>query len=238
MNVCVTKCALGVTVDLRNAAKMCGRFWDSKAESPVAAKASKKVNKNKSSDQVDRIVSRVGQKLLHLRTEQGLSLQQLASISDVSGPAIHKIERSDMVPTITTLLKLCNALGVPVNTFIEDGEDEPEPVCYTPRNERSSVFTPHTGLFLEGISGPYQNFSAAAAVAVMAAGSNSGRKLLRHPGEELVHVISGEVAFYIGDKSYRLGPGDSLHFRGDVPHRWENVSAEQAEMVWFALRNE
>ncbi len=204
----------------------------------MAAKSSKKNNSNPRSDQVDQIVSRVGQKLLRLRTEQGMSLQQLASISDVSGPAIHKIERSDMVPTITTLLKLCNALGVPVNTFIEDGEDEPEPVCYINADERSSVFTPHAGLFLEGISGPYQSFSTAAAVAIMAPGSNSGRKLLRHPGEELVHVTSGEVEFQVGDKKYRLGPGDSLHFRGDVPHKWENTSKELAEMIWVALRKD
>lgn len=189
-------------------------------------------------DEVEKIVSRVGQKLLALRSEQGMSLQQLSAKSDVSGPAIHKIERSDMVPTITTLLKLSNALGVSVNYFIEDSDDLPEPVLHTKGDDRSVVFTPHKGLHLEGITGPYQQFRAAAAVAVMKPQSTSGRKLLRHSGEELVHVLSGEVEFQVGKTEYRLSAGDSLHFNGELPHKWMNVSDSDAELVWVALRGE
>lgn len=201
-------------------------------------KKKKTANNGSNFDQVEKIVSRVGQKLLLLRTEQGMSLQQLATRSDVSGPAIHKIERSDMVPTITTLLKLSNALGVPVNFFIEDGDDLPEPVYHASKGARSKVFTPHEGLSLEGITGPYQHFKTAAAIATMAPGASSGRKLLRHPGEELVHVVSGEVEFLIGEKQYTLGAGDSLHFSGEIPHRWGNKTKKDAELIWVALRGE
>lgn len=190
------------------------------------------------SDEVEKIVSRVGQKLLALRSEQGMSLQQLSAKSDVSGPAIHKIERSDMVPTITTLLKLSNALGVSVNYFIEDGDDLPEPVLYTKGDDRSVVFTPHKGLHLEGITGPYQQFRAAAAIAVMTPDASSGRKLLRHSGEELVHVLSGEIEFHVGKAEYRLSAGDSLHFSGELPHKWKNISEKEAKLVWVALRGE
>ena len=73
-------------------------------------------------NQVDEIVSLIGPKLRGLRTAQRHSLQQLAAISDVSAAAIHKIERNGMVPTITTLLKLGAALGVPVSYFVEEDE--------------------------------------------------------------------------------------------------------------------
>tara|TARA_B100000768_G_C11262543_1_gene369481 strand:+ start:422 stop:1051 length:630 start_codon:yes stop_codon:yes gene_type:complete len=195
-------------------------------------------NADAKSDPVAKIVSKVGRKLLNLRSEQSMSLQQLAAKSDVSGPAIHKIERSDMVPTITTLLKLSIALGVPVNYFIEDDEDLPEPICLTRSEGRGTVFTPHEGLFLEGISGPYQQFRAAAAFATMTAGANSGRKQLRHSGEELVHVISGNIEFSVGDTDHKLEAGDTLHFSGEVPHQWKNVTDESAKLIWVALRNE
>ena len=54
-----------------------------------------------------------------LRQEQRLSLQQLAVKAEVSAAAIHKIERNDMVPTITTLLKIATALDRPVTYFVE-----------------------------------------------------------------------------------------------------------------------
>ncbi|CAD0186818.1 HTH-type transcriptional regulator PuuR [Ruegeria sp. THAF57] len=199
---------------------------------------SQSVHPANKADDVEKIVSRVGQKLLALRSEQGMSLQKLSSKSDVSGPAIHKIERSDMVPTITTLLKLSNALGVSVNYFIEDGDDLPEPVLHTKGDDRSIVFTPHKGLNLEGITGPYQQFRAAAAVAVMKPDANSGRKLLRHSGEELVYVLSGEVEFQVGNTEYHLKTGDSLHFSGEIPHKWKNISEDEAELIWVALRGE
>ena len=83
------------------------------------------------SEQVNQIISKVGQKVSNLRRAQGYSLQQLAARSDVSAPAIHKIERSGMVPTITTLLKICAALGVPANHFFQEDEHPPEPIHFT-----------------------------------------------------------------------------------------------------------
>ena len=189
-------------------------------------------------DKVGEIVSRVGQKIFRLRNEQGLSLQQLAAKSDVSSPAIHKIERSGMVPTITTLLKLSNALGVSVNHFVEEDQVPPELICLTQEETRKPIYTPHKGLTLEGITGSYQQFRSAGAIARMKSGANSGTKLLKHGGEELVHVLSGEVIFNLGDHEYKLGAGDSLQFSGEIPHQWKNASKTEAILVWVVLRND
>lgn len=187
--------------------------------------------------ELNEIVSMIGPKMAGLRKAQGLSLQQLASSSDVSAAAIHKIERSGMVPTVTTLLKLAGALGVTVSYFVAEDDPHPESVHITTSEARRAVYTPHDGLVLGGISGSYRQFQAAAAVASMSAGASSGVKQLKHPGEELVYVLSGQVRFTVGDDLYALKTGDSLHFSGDVPHRWENVGKRTAQLIWFALRN-
>ena len=187
--------------------------------------------------QVNEIVSQVGPKIAGLRRAQRLSLQQLAAISDVSAAAIHKMERNGMVPTITTLLKIGTALGVPVSYFVQEDESHPEPVHYTASGDRRAVFTPHKGLSLAGITGSYRQFQTAAAVAQIAPGATSGEKVLKHPGEELVHVLSGEVTFHVGEQHFVLLKGDSLHFSGEVPHQWENLSSHSAEVVWVALRS-
>jgi transcriptional regulator with XRE-family HTH domain len=105
-------------------------------------------------DHVEGVVSSIGPKLQHLRRQQRLSLQQLAARAEVSAAAIHKIERSDMVPTITTLLKISAALERPVSYFIEPDDGQPEPATLTRAGQRPAVFTPHRGLHLAGISGP------------------------------------------------------------------------------------
>ena len=190
-----------------------------------------------SSPQVKEIVNKIGQKIAALRRAQGLSLQQLAVKSDVSAASIHKIERSGMVPTITTILKRGTALGVPVSYFVNEDESDPEPVHFTGANKRRGIFTPHKGLSLEGITGSYRQFNAAAAVASISPKATCGRKLLKHAGEELVYVTSGEVLFHVGNQDFQLKPGDSLHFSGEIPHHWENTTDTAAELIWRALRN-
>jgi transcriptional regulator with XRE-family HTH domain len=187
--------------------------------------------------QRDEIVNMIGPKIATLRKAQGLSLQQLATNSDVSAAAIHKIERSGMVPTVTTLLKIAGALGVPVGYFVDEEGPQQESVHFTKAGTGRAVYTPHEGLALTGISGSYRQFQAAAAVATMAPGADSGARMLRHPGEELVFVLRGKVRFTIGEQEFAMGPGDSLHFNGDVPHHWCNSSRRDAELLWVALRN-
>ena len=78
-----------------------------------------------------RIVSGIGPKVRALRKQAGLSLQQMAEQADVSAAAIHKIEQSGMVPTITTLLKVAGALGRPVAYFVDEQEAASDPTVLT-----------------------------------------------------------------------------------------------------------
>jgi transcriptional regulator with XRE-family HTH domain len=185
---------------------------------------------------LDRIVSSIGPKLRELRIQRGYSLQQLADRAEVSAAAIHKIERSGMVPTITTLLKLAAALNRPVGYFVNEEADDDGPAVLIRSGERRVVFTSHRGIDLEGISGPYGRFFLAGAIATVEPGASSGAKPNEHPGEELVFVLDGALEFEVEGRDFRLAKGDAVHFRTDRPHRWKNPGRQDARAVWMALR--
>ncbi len=185
---------------------------------------------------LEEIVSSIGPKLRELRSQRGLSLQQLAERSDVSAAAIHKIERSGMVPTITTLLKLAGALNRPVSYFVDEEEPDTRPVALTRAGERRNIYTSHQGIDLAGVSGPYGRFFLAGAVATVEAAASSGRKPMEHPGEELVLVLDGTFEVDVDGETFRLREGDSLHWRTDRPHRWRNPTATGVHALWLALR--
>jgi transcriptional regulator with XRE-family HTH domain len=185
---------------------------------------------------LDEIVTSIGPKLRELRLQRGLSLQQLADRADVSAAAIHKIERSGMVPTITTLLKLAAALNRPVAYFVNEDAEETGPAVFIPAEERRVVYTSHRGIDLGGISGPYGRFFLAGAMAEVEPGASSGENAMEHPGEELVLVLDGMMNFEVDGREYRLGKGDAVHFRTDRPHRWGNPGRQTARAVWMALR--
>jgi transcriptional regulator with XRE-family HTH domain len=187
-------------------------------------------------EDLTRIVHGIGPKLRSLRKSAGLSLQQLAEQSDVSAAAIHKIEQSGMVPTITTLLKLAGALGRPVAYFVEEEEIGSDPTVHTADGQQRSIYTSHTGIDLAGISGTYDMFNIAAARATVEPGASSGEKPLEHPGEELVYVLEGQLEFTVAGKPFLLQARDALHFRTVQPHTWHNPGSVPAVAVWMALR--
>jgi len=187
-------------------------------------------------DDLGQIVQSIGPKIRRLRQLKGLSLQQLGERSDISAAAIHKIERNGMVPTITTLMKLAVALNRPLSYFVDEDTIVDSPVVFIRADERRPVFTSKEGLELNSITGPYGRFFMAGASARIEPFAHSGEKAMEHPGEELVHLLDGALEFEVDGETFRLSPGDSLHFRTDRPHRWRNPGRQKARAVWMALR--
>jgi transcriptional regulator with XRE-family HTH domain len=207
-----------------------------RTEGPPCLDVQPKTRADGAAGDLERIVGSIGLKVFSLRKRMGLSLQQLGERSDVSAAAIHKIEQGGMVPTITTLLKIAGALGRPVSYFVEEDVGRDDVAVLTPPDEDRPVYTSHKGITLNSISGPYGRFLLAGARATVAPGANSGRKPMQHPGEELVHVIEGQLEFTVTGQLYQVGTGSTLHFRGDQPHTWRNPGIIEAHAVWMALR--
>ena len=45
----------------------------------------------------------------------------------------------------------------------------------------------------------------------------------RHPGTEFIYMLQGRIEYRHGLHTYVLAPGDSLTFRGSVPHGPEKL---------------
>ncbi len=57
--------------------------------------------------------------LRKLRIEKGLTIRELAKMSRVSIATISKIENHEIQPTVSTICKLCSALGVTINIMVD-----------------------------------------------------------------------------------------------------------------------
>ncbi len=185
--------------------------------------------------EIERTVSELGAKLALARAERGWSLAVLAARAGVSAGTIHKIEKSGMTPTIASLMKIAAALGRSVSWFV--GEDEPDRGRIVVRaDDRAGLHTYKAGLTLENVSGRYGPFRLAGAAAAVEPRATSGLQPMRHPGEELVFVLEGELRFTVDGEVVDLAVGDSIHFRTDRPHSWENPTDESARALWFVVR--
>jgi transcriptional regulator with XRE-family HTH domain len=185
------------------------------------------------------IVDAIGPKIRDGRGALGLSLQQLAARSGVSAAAIHKVERGDMVPTITTLLKLAGALGRPIGHFVDDGA----PAASVADHVKASARRPApgdwapaaSGVVAEVVANPTERMRASGVSAVIEPGGGSGDVRSLRAGEEVLMVLAGALQVEVGGEQYDVRAGDVLHYPTDRPHRWRNDGSEPATAVWFAV---
>jgi len=173
---------------------------------------------------IEQIVENIGCKIKMLRTEAGYSLQQLSERAGVSGAAIHKIEKGQMTPTITLLMKIAEALGKRVGYLI--GEEEPDDfdfvqgVEFIPREKRKCISNADRTIELEHLALRLKDARLHAGVYRLKPGMKSGDKPHSHVGEELIFQVEGSVEYMIEGRSYPLNPQDSLHFLSELPHAW------------------
>ncbi|GAA1875294.1 cupin domain-containing protein [Pseudonocardia ailaonensis] len=181
----------------------------------------------------------IGPKVRAARSRLGLSLQQLAVRADVSAAAVHKVERGDMVPTVTTLLKLASALGEPVSSFVDDVTPAVPVAVHVRAGERIAAprgWAPGAlGVAAQGIAAPTDVLRAAGVAAVVEPGGESGDTGPRRSGEELVHVLEGTLSVEVAGATYEVGPGDTLHYPTDRGHSWRNAGDAAARAIWVRL---
>ena len=70
-------------------------------------------------DQAERAMTAVGALVLNLRREAGHSIGSLAAAAGLSPGLLSQIERGQGNPSLTTLIKLSQALKVPVGRFFD-----------------------------------------------------------------------------------------------------------------------
>jgi transcriptional regulator with XRE-family HTH domain len=187
------------------------------------------------------IVRAIGPKVREVRQQLGLSLQQLAGRADVSAAAIHKVERGDMVPTITTLLKIAGALDRPIAHFVDD-VDQANPVAVHVPAARRPGAPPDWAPAAEGVTAAAlalrgDRLRAGAVHAVIEPGGSSGDTRPTRAGEELLLVLAGALAVEVAGEQYEVRPGDTLHYPTDRPHSWHNAGPEPVRAVWWLLHD-
>jgi transcriptional regulator with XRE-family HTH domain len=177
----------------------------------------------------------VGRRLRALRNERGLSLRALAELCQLSPNTISLIERGESSPSVSTLQRLATALGVQIHSFFVDPA-EPVKTILTRADERTRSGS--ASVLLESLGYGIEGQSCDPFIVTLKTGASSGRRMMAHPGSELIHCLEGEIDIEVAGKGYRLGQGDTVLFRAEQAHRWRNPGEEPAKffLVMTALQ--
>ncbi len=161
----------------------------------------------------------VGKRLRELREERNISMRGLAAKSGLSANALSMIERGKTSPSVSTLYKLADAMGVEITAFF--GEPlERQAVVFMKAAERPRVSF-QRGLW-EDLGGANFVGRVRPFVLTLESGGGSGPNTMIHSGHEFVFCLRGTLEYQVEDQAFLLEPGDSLLFAARFRHRWRN----------------
>jgi transcriptional regulator with XRE-family HTH domain len=167
---------------------------------------------------------RVGVQLREKRKARGLSLDELAVASGVSRAALSQIELFKSNPSLGVLWKIAIGLGIP---FAELIGGEGQGVSILRRSDaqvlRSSDGKMESRPLSPAGSNPWVELYELRLAARAAHASDAHATGTR----EIIVVLSGSLNLRLSNEVYELSPGDSVSFRADEPHAYENPGASE-----------
>ena len=166
----------------------------------------------------------IGAQVRAQRTRRGLKSADLAAAAGISGSLMSKIENGQVSPSLATLQAVAGALNVPIAVLFAAVE-EPRDCSYVRAGEgvvieRRGTKAGHQyrllGHSLAGnlVVEPYLITLSQEAVPYTA---------FQHAGIELIHMLTGRVAYRHADRTYDLAPGDTLMFDASAAHGPETL---------------
>ena len=212
----------------------------------MAIKGKKTENSNAAASRA-RVSSGIGPKLRQARERKNMSVRGLARYVGVSPSLVSQIERGRVMPSVGTLYSITNELGLVVDDLFTGAQprrtasgktemtaaDLANPVLKTSQRKTIKLAD---GVRWERLT-PTPDKDVEFLVVVYDVGAESCPKdaLIRHGGKEYAYMISGHLGIKIGFEEFELGPGDSIAFDAQMPHRLWTIGKEPAEAIWVVL---
>jgi transcriptional regulator with XRE-family HTH domain len=191
--------------------------------------------RNKGSDERSTATSllRLGTRLKLSRQTRGLTLKALAAAANCSESLLSKIENGKVSPSLPMLHRLVEVLGTNIGWMFEESDGE-EGIVFRTGTRPLIALDPlrrGEGISLERVI-PYSpgHLLQCNIHHIEAGGESAGP--IQHAGEEVGYVLEGSIELMVGEKTFRLSPGDSFVFDSEVPHWYRNVGNERASIFW------
>ncbi len=168
----------------------------------------------------------IGARVRQERLARRWTLDQLADAAGVSRRMLVNVEQGTANPSVGTLLRLSDALGVGLPVLVE--RPERPAIQVTRAGAGAAMWTGDSGgrgVLVAGTGPPdvveLWDWS-------LGPGDRHGSEAHAPGTRELVQVLDGAITIEVADQVLRLEPGDAAAFPGDVPHSYANPRDEPA----------
>ncbi|MCV0396617.1 MAG: helix-turn-helix domain-containing protein [Rhizobiaceae bacterium] len=189
----------------------------------------------------------LGRRLRVEREHRDLSLRELARRVNVSPSLISQIERGLVTPSVSTLWSIASELELTIDELFNDSERSAASRTANTAGERGRRSPVQRrdgrkrirlagGVVWERLTAePDETVDFLHVVYEVGAESCPADSMFRHGGKEYAYIISGRLGLQVGFETYELGPGDSVSFDAQLPHRLWAIGNTPAVAIWAVI---
>ena len=175
----------------------------------------------------------ISKKIKKTRIEKSLTVQELASKSNVTKGLISQIENGRSLPSLPVLFKIISSLDIAINEFFSGmtKESKEEPVIIRKCDQYEGFQKEDAlGFFYKRILA--QDVPASTIdIVLLTLEPGSSRPLVQTAALEYKYIISGSVQYEINGEFFDLNAGDSIFFNGMLPHVPKTTSNHPSVML-------
>ena len=156
----------------------------------------------------------IGKKLKELRLQNDLTLNDLASRSELSKGVLSQVERNLTTPSIATLEDILEALGSNLSDFFH--EEEEHQIVF---GQQDFFVDEQEGFQIEWI--------------LTLAPHQKSREVSAFQGEEFGYVLKGSITIVRGKKKYKVKAKETFYMDGSRSHYLYNHGSGEAKVLWI-----
>jgi transcriptional regulator with XRE-family HTH domain len=179
----------------------------------------------------------VGDRILKIREEKNLSLDEISKMTGFEVEFLSKIENKELQPQLGTVIKLSKALdsafgrlvsGVGEKLYSITRKDERRTISRsTSKKGQKKIYT------YKSLAPDVKGRHMEAFLVLLEEDPEKETSL--HEGEEFIFVLDGEVILEIGEDKFVLEPGDSAYYLSTTAH---HIAAKNGKATILAVMYE
>jgi transcriptional regulator with XRE-family HTH domain len=177
----------------------------------------------------------IGEHVRRLRSERRLSVRAFATATGFSASFISQLENGQVAPSLGSLHKIAETLGVTLGEFFAAAETGDELLIVRPA-ERQRLNSTWTDAHIESLGPMKPGHKLEPMIAIFGPGGRSGKRPHDQEREEFAFVIRGQVTLTLADEENTLRAGDAVTLPARAPRLWENRTKEVAEILMVSPR--
>ncbi|MBO4628019.1 MAG: helix-turn-helix transcriptional regulator [Lachnospiraceae bacterium] len=170
----------------------------------------------------------IGHRLKQMRIRQSLTLEELASRSELSKGFLSQVERNITSPSIATLIDILEALGSSLSEFFR--EEKEEQVVF----RKSDFFVDERDDYAVHWIVPNTQKNEMEPILLEIPAKSRSFSVAPHNGEEFGYVLDGAISIDRDGKTTPVRKGETFYLKGREDHALVNNGNKTAKVLWVS----